>query len=152
MHIVLRSSLAKGEWSMKRRKNEKLIESYIGKFAHKYGVRVHSSANVGNHLHLHIQLANRHAYRPFIRALTGAIAMAITGFSRWKKAPKGFQFWDYRPYSRVVFGWRGFTTLRSYVEQNQREGLGYPEDIADNLKQEFTWVDYAAEGIDLDTA
>jgi REP element-mobilizing transposase RayT len=85
MHLVLRSSKAKGEWSFKKSKNERKIEAILEKFSKKFGVMVLSMANVGNHLHLHIKLSNRYLYKPFIQATTAAIAMAVTGTSRWSK-------------------------------------------------------------------
>src|SRR5262245_10695193 len=83
MHLVLRSSRAKGAWSFKKPVNGRRIEEVVGRFSRKYGVRILSLANVGNHLHFQIKLANRQTYRPFIRAITAAIAMSITGSSRW---------------------------------------------------------------------
>ncbi len=84
MHLVLRSTKAKGEWSFKKPSNERKIEALLKKFSLRYGVKVISLANVGNHLHFQIKLSNRFTYRPFIRALTASIAMAVTGSSRWK--------------------------------------------------------------------
>src|SRR4051812_4848501 len=104
MHLVLRSSKAKGEWSFKRPRHERAIQAVLKKFADRYGIRVLSLANVGNHLHFQIKLTNRHMYRPFIRAVTAAIAMAVTGASRWKPLKKEAKdrFWDYRPFTRIV--------------------------------------------------
>ena len=86
-----------------------------------------SLANVGNHLHFHIKLSNRYTYRPFIRAITAAIAMAITGCSRWKKIKElsGEGFWDYRPFTRIVQSYRAFLNLRDYVHINHLECFGY---------------------------
>jgi hypothetical protein len=100
MHLILKSSKAKGEWSFKRRENAFKIKCIFEKFAKKYHVRILSIANVGNHLHLHIQLFYRRGYVPFIRAVTSAIAMAITKRSRWNKIK--VKFWDYRPFTRVI--------------------------------------------------
>src|SRR3954470_8509659 len=68
MHLVLRSSKAKGDWSFKKKNNEIKIKTIISRFSKKYGVRILSLANVGNHLHVHIQLTTRQGYNPFIRA------------------------------------------------------------------------------------
>src|SRR5438477_6926726 len=84
MHLVLRSEMATGDWSFKKPRNEAKIRQIAEKFSQKFGVRIISLANVGNHLHFHIKLSNRFTYRPFIRALTAAIAMAVTGASRWQ--------------------------------------------------------------------
>ncbi len=61
--------------------NEKKILGVIEKFSKKYAVKIISMANVGNHLHFQIKLSNRFGYKPFIRAITSAIAMKITGFA-----------------------------------------------------------------------
>lgn len=127
MHLVLRSSKAVGAWSFKRPHHAARIRQLTDKFAVRYGVRVFSMANVGNHLHFHLRLTNRFTYRPFIRALTAAIAMAVSGASRWKPLKKspGDRFWDYRPFTRVVQGFRGFLGLREYIRINALEGYGY---------------------------
>jgi REP element-mobilizing transposase RayT len=120
MHLVLRSSRATGAQSFRR--HTARLDAILRKFSARYGVRVLSFANVGNHLHLQIKLSNRQLYKPFIRALTAAIAMAVTGASRWKKMDG--KFWDYRPFSRVVKSWRGFLALKDYIYINQLEGAG----------------------------
>jgi hypothetical protein len=126
LHLVLRSSKAKGGWSFATARNRKEIHSITARFSRKYGVRVLSYANVGNHLHFHVKLANRYLYAPFIRALTGAIAMAVTGCSRWRPLrgiAKG-KFWDYRPFTRVVRSFRAFLNLKDYIRINELEGYG----------------------------
>ena len=130
MHLVLRSSKAKGEWSFRTPKNRKLLVRLVSKFSARYGVRVQSCANVGNHLHFQIQLTNRHSYRPFIRALTGSIAMAITGVSRWSKKTWSGRFWDYRPFTRVVVGFQALLRLKDYIAINRWEGRGFDRDEA----------------------
>src|SRR4051812_2556740 len=73
IHLVLRSSKAKGPWAFNRVQNELKIKKIIDKFSVRFGVKILSMANVGNHLHFHIQLANRFTFKPFIRAITSAI-------------------------------------------------------------------------------
>lgn len=128
MHLVLRSSHAKGGWSFRVGQNPRKVERILKKFAGKYGVLLLSVANVGNHLHLHIQLGSRFGYKPFIRAITSAIAMAITGMSRWKKL--GIRFWDLRPFTRVVVGQEAWSRLTRYIRLNQMEGMGFRRDVA----------------------
>lgn len=122
MHLVLRSNKAKGEWSFKKPQNQKCVTAILKRFTKKFGVKVISLANVGNHLHFHIKLGNRHTYKPFICALTSAIAMAVTGKSRWNKV-KG-KFWDYRPFTRVIKSFRAYLNIRDYILINQFEGVG----------------------------
>jgi REP element-mobilizing transposase RayT len=152
MHLVLRSSKAKGDWSFRKPRNATQVNRIIDKFSVAYGVRVISMANVGNHLHLQIKLSNRFGYVPFIRAVTAAIAMAVTGRNRWSiansgggteplyadqisatcsnphrlsaKGSKQEKFWDCRPFTRVIEGFRAVLTLRDYIRINQLEGAG----------------------------
>jgi hypothetical protein len=128
MHLVLRSTKATGDWSFKRPANEVKILAIIRKFSTRYGVRILSLANVGNHLHFQIKLGNRYTYQPFIRAITSAIAMAVTGASRWN--PVKTKFWDRRPFTRIVKGYRAFLTLKDYISVNIFEGMGYSRDHA----------------------
>jgi len=138
MHLVLRSSQARGPWSFKRPKNERRVSTVVYKFAKKYGVRIYSVANVGNHLHMQIKLSNRYTYAPFIRAVTSAIAMAVTGRSRWSQGEernlsrsqnhRRLKFWDYRPYTRIVRGLRAVLTLQDYIQVNKWEGEGLGRD------------------------
>ena len=132
MHLVLRSSKAVGKWSLKFGQNPLKIREIIKFFSSKYGIKIISLAIVGNHIHLQIKLSNRFTYPPFIRAITSAIAMAVTGASRWNKLKKEAKdkFWDYRPFSRVLQSYRAFLNLRDYIEINKLEGFGYNKNQA----------------------
>lgn len=185
MHLVLRSTKAVGEKSFRTLKNSKKVSEIVERFTRKYSIKLISFANAGNHLHFQIQLKNRYTYKPFIRGMTSAIAMAVGGRSRWNKGQgrepealttiegttkalrgtrealstakivvtkarvreskelreKGFSeakknslthvvrtrehFWDYRPFTRVVIGYRAFLTLKDYIEINEWEGKGF---------------------------
>ena len=49
--------------------------------------------------------------------------MAVTGASRMKKLAK--HFWDYRPFTRIIVGYRQRMILQIYIEINQLEGHGW---------------------------
>jgi len=122
MHLILKSTRAQGDWSFRAPKNRQRVLLLLHKFAARNAVKIISVANAGNHLHIHLRLTSRHLYRAFIRGVTSAIAMAITGASRWKKMEG--KFWDYRPFSRVVRGWKAFLALKDYLHVNQLENAG----------------------------
>ena len=132
MHLVLRSKKARHDWSFKNPTNETKIKQIVQKFSDRYGVKVISLANVGNHLHFHIKLSNRYNYKPFIRAITAGIMMAVTRTSRWKKIKELSEegFWDYRPFTRIVQSYRAFLNLRDYIYLNQLEGFGHSREFA----------------------
>ncbi len=122
MHLVLRSSKATGPWSFKKPKNNAAIRAILAKFTRKYSIRIVELAIVGNHLHLQMQLRKCESYKHFIRAVSAAIAMAVTKSSRWQ--PLKQKFWDHRPFTRIARGLRAFKILRNYVQLNQLEALG----------------------------
>tara|TARA_Y100001935_G_scaffold250611_1_gene251029 strand:- start:147 stop:743 length:597 start_codon:yes stop_codon:yes gene_type:complete len=127
MHLVLRSSQAKGPLSFRTKKNQQSISRITQKFSKKFGIQVLSLANVGNHLHFHIKISKRRAYMSFIRAITSAIRMAVAGNPRWTDSKIIGKFWDYRPFSRVVRGRQAFLDVEDYITINRIEGLGLPK-------------------------
>jgi REP element-mobilizing transposase RayT len=133
MHIVLKSSLAVGDWSMNRPIHKRRIQETLHKMADQFATKVHSLAVVGNHLHLNV-LFQRHRrdYFGFVRAFSAAVMMLVTGVSRWQKVErlKQRKFWDYRPYTRVLSGSKDFIGVQDYLQINQMEGDRIPRDFA----------------------
>jgi REP element-mobilizing transposase RayT len=126
MHLVLRSSKAKGSWSFTRAENKSKIQAIVKKHAAKNFIKVISFANVGNHLHLHIQLPHRRAYFSFIRAISGAIALTVTKANKLKKLVNSHsdRFWDYRPFTKVITSFKYFLNMKDYLAINRLEGEG----------------------------
>ena len=122
IHLVLRSSQARGDWSFYRARNRKIINSGVSRLALKYGVRIEQFANAGNHLHLLLRVKNRFAFQSFLRALSGLIALQISGANKLKGLKK--KFWDSRPFTRLVEGYRGYQIAKDYVLLNQLESWG----------------------------
>src|SRR3954470_18259457 len=75
VHVVLRSTQAKGEWSFRHKNNFMRVGQFTKKISEKYGIKILSFANVGNHLHLHVRIPNRTLYKSWIRGLTAGIAI-----------------------------------------------------------------------------
>jgi REP element-mobilizing transposase RayT len=121
MHVVLRSSLATGSWSLRRRQNRERVERELGRFARRFGIRIYQAANSGNHLHLLLRARRRLDFQNFLRALTGAIARFVTCAQPGHRADR---FWDLLAYSRVVQWGRDYFGVRAYVLQNEWEALG----------------------------
>ena len=109
IHLTLRARQS----GMRRPQTFGAVNAQVYASARKYGVRIYRFANVGNHLHLLLKLPRRHRWAPFIRELTGRIAQLM-------QVDKGF--WLYRPYTRVVRGWRrAFRIAKDYVYLNELE-------------------------------
>ena len=129
MNLTLRSTQARGPWSFLHPKNERAIKVLTQKFAARFQVRVLRLSNVGNHLHYHVLFPGKKAYVKFIRALTAAIAVAITGCTRWSKAlPR--KFWDLRPFTRILHATRELDAYETYLDLNDLEAEGFPRKAA----------------------
>jgi REP element-mobilizing transposase RayT len=123
MHIVLRSSRAKGKFSMLEKSRADRIEKLIRKHAKKFGVGIHQYANVGNHIHLLVLPSYRDFFKYFLRTISGLIARIVLGAQRG--APKKIKFWDQRPWSRIVKWKKDFNGAKKYVIQNFNEAMGF---------------------------
>ncbi|WP_255490164.1 transposase [Bdellovibrio sp. KM01] len=100
MHVVLFSHQAKGTWSFRNHKNWKRISEILTLQARRYGVQLREVVNGGDHLQLVLKLKNRELFSSFIRAISGIIAMVVTGAAKTRALKD--KFWDFRPWSRVV--------------------------------------------------
>ncbi len=121
IHLVLRSSLAKGSFSLL--KCDKSIRNIFIKQSKKFGVKVYRFANAGNHLHLIILPRSRDAYRSFIRSVTGLVARLVLGIQRGNS--KKARFWDKRPFTRVASWGKDFQGLCNYLLRNTLEAIGF---------------------------
>lgn len=121
MHIVLRSSKAKGTMSLRHHSRLNRVNKLFGAICREHGVKVHEYANVGNHIHALVKIPNRRIYARWVRKLTARIACLATGARKGKSSEK---FWDFRPYTRIVIGWKGFKIAKDYVYLNHLEAIG----------------------------
>src|SRR5689334_21964800 len=62
MHLVLRSSRARGPWSLRGPRTDGRIRETMRALARRYGVRVYEFANAKNHLHLLIRARRRDCF------------------------------------------------------------------------------------------
>jgi REP element-mobilizing transposase RayT len=117
IHLTLRAKKS----VLRLPKTFKTVEKLIDSIAKKYGVKIFKRANVGNHLHLVIQV-NPWMWARFIRELTGRIAQIIKDMGI--ALDEGF--WLYRPHTRIVRGWKkAFQIALDYIRLNQLEADGH---------------------------
>lgn len=66
MQMVMRLTQAIRAMQFLRKRNNVLLQAIVARFALKYGVKVISIANAGNHLHF--KVGSRRSYSSFTRA------------------------------------------------------------------------------------
>jgi len=135
LHIVLKSEVAKGKLSMKRRGRH--IEKIIRKHAALNGVHLLDLSNDGSHLHLLARFASPSRYKVFIRSITGLIARVVLGVERGRS--KGLSFWAFRPFSRIV-KWSNTSKARKASSESRLDLFAlskYCFNIGDALQNEI---------------
>lgn len=100
IHVALHSEQARDEWSLKAVRNRRLIQRVVKSQAKKYEISIREIVTHGQDLHLLIKLKNRSSFAPFIRAVSGMLALLITGSGKTRALKK--KFWDFRPWTRIV--------------------------------------------------
>jgi REP element-mobilizing transposase RayT len=120
LHIVLRSSRAVRAHSLLRFNAS--VEAILNEQSLRHHVRIFGAANAGNHLHLLIQAPSRELLAGFLRAISGRIAQLIEGNARERRR-EAFDknFWDARPFSRLVSWGRDFKNVARYIGINSTE-------------------------------
>jgi REP element-mobilizing transposase RayT len=129
LHVVLRSSLARGERSLLHPKHCDHVHDFTKRVAHRWGVRIYRYANVGNHIHLLIKVPSRAAWQRFLRELAGGIALIVTGAKKGDSLAKNDGkrgFWDHLAFTRIVNFGRDFAGVGRYLIKNVFEGAGVP--------------------------
>ena len=127
MHVILRSSRARKQWSMLKRSEE--VDTLVRKLARRFGVRLYKYANVGNHLHLLVQVKRRGDFQNFLRVLAQSLMFLLTGAKKGNPVGK---FWDALAFSRVVEWGKDWKGMLTYLDKNLLEARGFPRDRVDS--------------------
>ncbi|MGE3681269.1 MAG: transposase [Bdellovibrionales bacterium] len=143
VHVVFRSSWARGENSLLKTYNKNPVIGIIRSVTHRYRVRIYRLAVASNHVHLILKFGSRDLYKAFIRVVTGRIANHVMKSNSFKDfiqtvlssglahldeiQGKGQRFFQFRPFSRVLHWGRDYRTCCDYVTQNELEAIGFLE-------------------------
>ncbi|MEQ1876774.1 MAG: transposase [Bdellovibrionia bacterium] len=119
IHLVLRSSKAKGARSFLYNPHRSNVDRLIRKFCDRYGVKLYMLGFGYNHIHFQIRVTNRFTWKPFIRGLTAAIAMSVTGTAKTRALKE--KFWDNRPWTRVMDWGKAYWAANRYMIMNEME-------------------------------
>jgi REP element-mobilizing transposase RayT len=122
IHLILKSSQAKGTWSFMRPNNMKLIDRILFKVSSQFRIKVFKEANSGNHLHLIVKADDKNDFKNFLRTLTALLARRITNARKGHPLKK--RFWDHLAFTRLVTWGREFSAVKRYLTLNTLETLG----------------------------
>lgn len=118
IHLVLKANRS----VLRLPKTYGRVSTLLSQKAQKYGVKIFKEANVGNHIHLVVQITNRRLWNGFIRDFTSRLAVE---FRQMGVIVKSHKLWKHRPFTRIVEGWnKAFKSVINYVFLNQLEAEG----------------------------
>lgn len=142
-HLILKSSKAKVAYNLLQPQNQIFTAKTIGNKAKKFGITIHSSINVGNHLHLKLKFRSREEFQDFLRSVTALIARFVTGARRGRPFGK---FWDALAYTRVVTTRKEQLQLCGYMTANELEASTSKAAREDYLAKFNAWVESLTGG------
>lgn len=125
IHLVLKVDKARVPKGLRTPRRFQIIQQLLRKYSRKFAVRVEQVSIQRDHIHCLIRLGRRSLGQNFFRVWAGQIAQnfqkrgllsAVTGTPG--------RFWKYRPFTRVIRGWRAFQIAKAYVQLNEKEAQG----------------------------
>ena len=124
LHLVFKINKAAVRGGLRSSKNFQLLRFLVKKYSIKFFVKIEQISIQTDHIHLLIRASRRSHFQNFFRVLAGQFSQRLTDtLDRKYKGPK---IWKYRPFSRVVRGWKPYKIVRDYIQLNECEATGRP--------------------------
>ena len=136
VHLVLKCHRGNLKYkSLRAPANFWVINKIFQRYAKRFGVKIEQVSIQSDHCHLLVRCPRRSLYQAFFRVVAGQISqrleklelltMTDTPAKTGGKAEKSkHRLWIYRPFTRVVRGYRSYLTVRNYIQLNEQEALG----------------------------
>ncbi|MCM2281721.1 MAG: hypothetical protein NDI61_07730 [Bdellovibrionaceae bacterium] len=136
MYLVLRSTRARGRFSLRRPEYLTRIRSLVSRQADTCRISILQFVNDGQSLHFLIHVPSRASYLRFIRSVCGLTSRMVTGSERGpssgalaKKTPaaksgRKNRFWDVIPYSRIAAGCATIKAAQKVIGEELCQELG----------------------------
>jgi hypothetical protein len=120
LYVVLRSSRARGRWSLSRSPTRAAVNETLRALSKRHAIKVFAYSNGGDQVHLLLRAQSRASFQAFLRAFAGLVARQVTGARKGK--PSG-RFWDALTYSRVLNWGEEFDLVRGFLEGGDLDAL-----------------------------
>ena len=146
LHVVFKiNRIVLKTQSLRTHQNFKLSHEIIQKYADRFFVKIEQISIQGDHIHCLVRTCRRSFFHYFFRVVSGQIAQQFEKtdklrfviderFRRVTDTPKDvnntlkikrkLKLWMYRPFSRVVRGYKAYKIVRNYIQLNEKEALG----------------------------
>ena len=147
LHLVFKANKDCLRGGLRTYRRYFFIQKIVDRYAQKFFVKIEQISIQNDHVHFLIRASRRTDYQSFFRVVAGQIAQQfqkngllnfalylnqkkkVTG-TQEKKADttltpkKSKKLWKYRPFTRVLRGWKAYQTVINYIRLNEHEALG----------------------------
>jgi REP element-mobilizing transposase RayT len=157
IHLVFKANRERIKGGLRNAKRFALIHRILRKYAKRFWIKVEQVSIQHDHIHFVIRAPRRAKFWDFFRVFAGQVAQqfekegllsvanrdikgrrseSATGTpGRVHKASKSLlRLWKYRPFTRVVVGWKAYQIVRDYVQLNEKEVTGQIRYQKDRLR------------------
>ncbi len=124
LHLVFKVNKAALKMGLRHPRTFALMNILLKKYSAKFSVKIEQFSVQNDHIHLLIRGHRRAHLQSFFRVLAGQFAQVLTG--TFSKKHEGVRIWKYRPFSRVIKGYKPYRTVLDYIQLNELEILGRP--------------------------
>ena len=126
LHLVFKVNREKlRHQSLRSPQGFALVSTIIKKYAGRFRVKIEQLSIQSNHIHALLRTSRRSQYQHFFRVVAGQIAQCFAKEGLLRAPVTGtLRLWQYRPFTRVVRGWKAYQTVRDYIQLNEKEVRG----------------------------
>ena len=151
LHVVFKiNRIVLKTQSLRTHQNFKLSGEIIQKYADRFFIKIDQISIQGDHIHCLVRTCRRSFFHHFFRVVSGQIAQQFEKTDKLRfvvddrfrsvtDTPKDvnntlkngknstkrkLKLWMYRPFSRVVRGYKNYKIVRNYIQLNEKEALG----------------------------
>lgn len=122
VHLVLKVDRAKIVKGFRSPLGFKICQTVIQTYASRFYVKIEQLAICGDHIHLLVRLSKRSLAQSFLRVVAGQIAQGFKNNGFWVTDTQ--RIWKFRPFTRVIQGWKPYLITKDYVRLNAKEATG----------------------------
>ncbi|WP_413294253.1 transposase [Bdellovibrio sp. HCB185ZH] len=122
LHLVFKVNKNAVKGGLRSPRNFALINRLIKKYSIRFFVKIEQFSVQTDHVHILARSATRAQMKSFLRVLAGQFAQVLT--DTFASRSEGPRVWKYRPFSRVIKGYKPYLIVRDYIQLNELEVKG----------------------------
>ena len=103
-----------------------IIQKVIKKFAAHFFVKIEQLSINHDHIHMLVRFTKRTQGLHFLRVVAGQIAQEFhkARFLKVTDTLNTPKLWKYRPFTRVIQGFKPYLMVKNYIQLNEKEASG----------------------------